>query len=567
VTSLSLPGVPTWSVPQAPKAWVAGHRQALSAVGLALVAAIAYRLTFVTMMANLGLDTPLAYLPLMPFIALGLGLLVIHRHRDVPPPARDRIVDTVVGVPLLILALFLVTIVPAVSSTYYWSDRPDVLSLACFATGGVILIFGLGWFWRLRWPLVFLLLAWPALYLRFLTRLLLEFTDVTNGILAAIVPHLPIGVTSGAAAGSLVVQQAHGAPITVSVSTACAGADGVLAFALIGGAFLTTRAGGAGRRVLWLLTGMLFAFTMNLVRITSVLALVSLGHPGFALGAYHAVIGLVIFTIVVGLMALLTKPFGLRTPEDLPAQKPSRPARALSWRVRALITATLSAFSILVGIADASLAPYAAFADGTGAPTVARFTTSAAPASWSVSHVADYPWAAQYFGKSSTFERFAVRDNRAHFVYADVVRTKSRSALAAYNVQNCFLFHRYKVTSNERTDLGNGVTGLLLSYTVDGTGAKWSTASWAWPVRYNGQTYYERILLTASTAALTSAAPSAAPPAPSRPVASPEGWVFRLIGQVTGQVSPANKVQTAANTSLQRIAIDLVAATLRERTA
>ena len=144
---------------------------------------------------------------------------------------------------------------------------------------------------------------------------------------------------------------------------------------------------------------------------------------------------------------------------------------------------TLTAFSVLVGIADASLAPYAAFADGTGAPTVARFTTSAAPASWNVSHVADYPWAAQYFGKSSTFERFAVRDNKAHFVYADVVRTKSRSALAAYNVQNCFLFHRYHVTSNERTDLGHGVTGLLLSYTVDGTGAKWSTASWAWPVR------------------------------------------------------------------------------------
>jgi hypothetical protein len=89
------------------------------------------------------------------------------------------------------------------------------------------MIFGLGWFWRLRWPLMFLLLAWPALYLRFLTRLLLEFTDVTNGVLAGVVPHLPLGVSTGTTAGTLVIAQAHGAPITVSVSTACAGADGV----------------------------------------------------------------------------------------------------------------------------------------------------------------------------------------------------------------------------------------------------------------------------------------------------------------------------------------------------
>ena len=53
-----------------------------------------------------------------------------------PPPARDRIIDTVVGVPLLLVALFLVTVVPAVSSTYYWSERPDVLSLAVYDARG-----------------------------------------------------------------------------------------------------------------------------------------------------------------------------------------------------------------------------------------------------------------------------------------------------------------------------------------------------------------------------------------------------------------------------------------------
>jgi exosortase/archaeosortase family protein len=559
--------VPRWSPPVGLVDWARRNARPLVALALALVAAVTYRLTLVTMMANLGLDTPLAYLPLLPFISLALGLAVIHRHRDAPAPARDRIVDTVVGLPLMLVSLFLVTVVPAVSSTYYWSERPDVLSLACFATGAVILVFGLGWFWRLRWPLVFLLLAWPALYLRFLTRLLLEFTHATNSVLAAIVPHLPLGVTPGAGAGSLLVQQSHGAPITVSVSTACAGADGVLAFALVGGAFLTTRAGSTTRRLLWLATGMTLAFAMNVVRITSVLGLVALDHPTFALGAYHAVIGLVIFVGVTALMARLTTTFGLLTPSALPPQKAAKPARRLSRRLRVLAAAVLAGFTILVGLADASLGPYAAFADGSGAPTVARFDSSAAPAGWNIAHMADYPWAAQYFGKSSSFQRYTVSDSRGHFVYADVVRTKNRAALAAYNVQNCFLFHRYRLTSNERTDLGRGVTGLLLSYTADPSKSKWSTVSWAWPVRVNGETYYERILLTASTAALTGAPGIAAPPAPAKPSGEADGWVLRVIGHFAGQKPSTTKLQSGANLTLQHIARNLVAATLGERTA
>lgn len=545
-------------------AWIRAHGQVLAAFALAVTAAGAYRLTLKTLLANLGLDTPLAYLPLMPFIALALAVVVIQRHRDQPAPSRDRTVDVVVGLPLLIVALFLITVVPAVASTYYWSDRPDVLSLACFTTGSIIMVFGLGWFWRLRWPLVFLLLAWPALYLRFLTQLLLKFTDVTNSILAKIVPHLPLGITPGSGAGTLIVAQAHGSPITVSVSTACAGADGVLAFALIGGAFLTTRSGRTSRKVLWLVTGMLIAFAMNVVRITSVLGLVALGHPDFALGAYHAAIGLVIFSVVVTVMALLTPRFGLNSPPAGESQKAARPPRVLSRRTRFVSAVALAAFTGLIGVADASLAPYAAFADGSGAPRVSAFTPAAAPPNWSVTHIGDYPWAAQYFGRSSTFDRFAVSDVRGHVVYADVVRTKNRSALAAYNVQNCFLFHRYHIDSNQRTDLGNGVTGLLLSYTVDRTHAKWSTVSWAWPIRMGSQTYYERILLTGSTTALStlsSAQPGAAV------TTAPEGWMLRALGRVMGQQAPHSTVVSGANVQLHGIAKQLVTAAIRTRTA
>jgi hypothetical protein len=83
-------------------------------------------------------------------------------------------------------------------------------------------------------------------------------------------------------------------------------------------------------------------------------------------------------------------------------------------------------------------------------------------------------------------------------VYADVVRTDDRGSLDAYNLQNCFLFHNYSISTSQRIDVGNGVTALLLNYSDPGTKARWATVSWAWPVDNKGKTYYERVALTSS---------------------------------------------------------------------
>jgi hypothetical protein len=193
--------------------------------------------------------------------------------------------------------------------------------------------------------------------------------------------------------------------------------------------------------------------------------------------------------------------FGLRPRDPVaPAKKASFTAAAAPRTTRRLVVLAglLAVLSLLVALADHGLAPYAAFEDGFGAPKVQPFSGDSAPAGWQIYHEADYPWAQQYFGANSTFQRYTVSSGAGGLVFADVVRTDDRGALDAYNLQNCFLFHNYSIVTSRRVDLGNGVTGLLLNYADSREHAQWATVSWAWPVNVNGETHYERVALTSN---------------------------------------------------------------------
>ncbi len=500
-------------------AWARRHRVLWPAAGIVLVTAVAYSLTLGSMFDYLRLETPLAYLPLLPFFSIGIALFTAHRYRNVSAGIRDRQIDFLIGIPMIVFAMLLITIVPALASTYYWSNRPDVLSMALFAGGLITIFYGINWFWRLKGALVFLVLMWPALYLNIMPGVMQSFTDATNGALAKVVHLLPLGVSLTGQPGLLSVHQASGAPLTVSVGTACSGANSVLGFLLIGAAILTAVGGGGPRKLLWMIVGLGLTFAVNVLRLTSILALASAGHPDLALGGYHAVIGLILFTLVIAAMMRLLPLFGLRPRPDVVATGRSRqltPAvpRPVTVRRRRIVIGTMTALAVLVGLANQGLAPYAAFQDGTGSPSVLPFSTTSAPGGMQVSYYQDYPWAKQYFGANSTFTRYYVSGApssskspktttaalvQTNLVYADVVRTDDKGSLDAYNLQNCFLFHDYNITTSQRIDVGDGVTALLLNYAAPGNPPqRWATVSWAWPVDYKGQTYFERVTLTSS---------------------------------------------------------------------
>ena len=546
--------------------WLSTHRRWLPAIGLVLAAVVAYHYTLSSMVDYLVLDTPLAYLPLLPLFAIGIAYFTVWRYRGTPPPTRDRQLDLLIGIPVLAVAAALITVVPTLASTYYWTDRADVLSLAIFVAGAVIVLYGTTWFWRLRTALLFLVLMWPALYLHLLAGVMQTFTDATNGALAGIVQRFgALGVTLSGGEGNLTLQPLHdGAPILINVGSACSGANSVLGFALIGGAMLTMMRGGFVRKLSWLVTGLVLCFLLNVLRLVSILALARIGHPGLALGGYHAVIGLVLFATATLIMMALIGRFGLSFREPIisgPIAREVAPERS-PWTRRRI--AAVAAFVASIGLlfaADSQLAPYAAFADGSGVARVAAFPSASLPSTWLTSHVDSYPWAKQYFGEDSSFDRYTVTSGNHGVVYADVVRTSDRSSLDAYNLQNCFLFHNYSITTSRRIDLSNDVTGLLLNYSDPATKERWSTVSWAWPVLYKGTTYYERIALTSSLFTGSSSGPNVQPGGDGL-----RGIFLDLVNTVTGgggQDAKTDAAYTSADKNLEDVAGSLVAGTIR----
>jgi exosortase/archaeosortase family protein len=480
---------------------LARYRALWPAAGIVVATVVAYHLTLASFADYLRLETPLAYLPLLPLFTLGLALLAARRHRNAPA-VRDRQIDLIVGVPILLAAIALVTVVPTIASTYYWTNRPDVLSMAFFVAGAVVLCHGVAWAWRLRAPLAFLLLMWPALYLHVMAGLMQSFTAATNTVLALFV-HRLLGVTVVPVANDspqLVVHPAHLAPVSISVGSACSGADSVLGFLLLGGAILTAMHGGAGRKLLWMAAGLGVTFVANIVRITSIVALAGAGHADFAINTFHTWSGLILFFAVMLLMATSLSRFGLRLEDDVAGDVAPAPAPLPTPRsVRRAAIASLVGLTALLAVADHSLTTYAAFDDGYGAPTVHPFgPTTSAPSAYRIEMNGTYPWARQYFGPNSTFTRYLVLGASAQLTYADVVLTDDRGSLDAYNLQNCYLFHNYDIASTDHIDLGNGVTGLLLNYADRASHGRWATVSWAWPVDRDGKAFYERIVLTSS---------------------------------------------------------------------
>lgn len=155
-----------------------------------------------------------------------------------------------------------------------------------------------------------------------------------------------------------------------------------------------------------------------------------------------------------------------------------------------------------------------------------------------------FPWARQYFGPNSTFTRYFVLGTGAQMTYADVVVTDDRGSLDAYNLQNCYLFHNYNIVTTSDVDLGSGVTGLLLNYSDNQKKQRWATVSWAWPVNRNGQTFYERIVLTSNLDAH-------GPDADVSPSGGLHDFFLSLVNMVAGGKSDAKS--TAAYHDADRV--------------
>ncbi len=471
---------------------------------LALIIIVAaYRVSLEKLMASMRLDTPLAHLALVPFIALGLA--AIARNNDSGPAIHDRQLDWIVGLLLSLAALGANVILPTRLSADFWVWRIDLLTLPMFVGGVITLLFGVRTLWKFRYAVGFLFLAWPYPYTLVLDRWLGRFTQLTISVLDLTLQRITIATKVPGSDSNFAVMH-NLETITMSVASACSGANGMIGFVLVASAFLLVLDGSKKRKAAWLATGALLVWVLNVVRILIIFWAARKWGKTVAIDGFHPYVGLVVFNVAIIAMVILLKPFRLKVryaakSKDLlqpgPAPKTYRPQLPV-----ALLC--VSAMSLGVGVFNGQLENYDRIADSLGTPRLADFATSQeTPTGWNLSTVATYPEYERFFGDNSLWTRYAYVSNGepdAAFtanvpIIVDVVETPDRDALNAYGIEECYTFHGYSITGKQSVYLGQNLTGEMMSWTSSKTGYTYTQVYWHWPIKTSSGTEYERVTL------------------------------------------------------------------------
>ena len=472
-------------------------RRAAALVGLGL---LAYNYSLLTLARGLTLQTPLAYVALVPIIALILGVI---RLRTEPPGLNihDRQVDWIVGFGLLGITAVILIMAPNPTSSTFWLQRIDLLTLPLFVAGLISLLFGVRRVWALKAPLAFLLLAWPIPFTLFLSQTAGPFADLTSGIVGGFTRVVPVA-RQGVFAPDIFMVGSGPHAFAVSIGSACAGVNSLVGFLLLGAALLFVVRGPAVRRATWLGLGLGLVFGLNVLRIIVILAVGAAFGQDLALEILHPVAGMIVFSIgVFGMVAMVPR-FGLHfidvsRPVAVAETSTPNPVR----RVRPALLVALG-LTLVLGATNAAFARYEAISAGL---TDARLSTfdvrTAQVAGWKTQFVAHFIQARQYFGPTATWERVlylptakaAITSTKS--VYVDVITTDNPATFTAYGLEACYTFHGYTIASVTTVDVGAGVRGQVIDYTNNKVGIDWSALWWEWPYTEKGKTRYERIVV------------------------------------------------------------------------
>jgi exosortase/archaeosortase family protein len=478
------------------------QRRALLAIGLV---AVAFHYSLSTLVRTLGDQTPLAYLGLVPVIALLLAAASI-RPSVGEPPIHDRQVDYIIGVPMLLGALTFNILMPVRMSTLFWLYRMDLVALPLFVAGTITLLFGVRTLWRLRIPVGFLILAWPLPYTTMLLDSLSSFTNSTLSALNVLL-HVDHVAAPSPAQGQGIYTVTHaGHTFSVSVASACSGVNGVVGYLLIGIAFLAIVKGGWAPKLIWLALGLIGVWMSNVARIFLILFAGAHWGQHFAIEVLHPFIGLLMFNLTVAAMVVLMSRFPLHievSPRDAVVSTSAHVRQAVP-KAKAAV-AVLVALALLGYLADSALRSYDLVLNSLGAPRLVSFSDSPSkPKGWSVVKTNIYTWATPFFGDDSTWYRYSYYfggDTSAPLrstanVVSDVINTSDLNSFSTYGIEACYRFHGYKLHSIRTVDLGGGVAGNVLAYYNPSTRSDWTTVYWHWPVKTaSGKTRYERITL------------------------------------------------------------------------
>src|SRR5580692_5150955 len=286
-------------------------RTSVQMAALLGVVVIAYSYSLTTLLQLADLNTPLAYVSLVPLISLMLAYMHA-KPRQAEPAIHDRQTDYIIGIPLMVAAYLVNRLLPSKLSAMFWVWRIDLLTLPFFVAGAVAVIFGVRVLWRQKVAVGFLFLAWPYPYSTVLLSVLNAFTSATLFAMAWVVKTTHIATLEGPLSGGVFSVVHNGHAFSLSVVSACSGVSSVVGFLLVGTAFAATVRGPWIRKLIWLAGGMVLLWVINVGRITLIFWAGKQAGEHFAIDILHPYIGLFTFTIGVVIMILFIKPMGLR---------------------------------------------------------------------------------------------------------------------------------------------------------------------------------------------------------------------------------------------------------------
>jgi exosortase/archaeosortase family protein len=474
-----------------------------------VVVIVAYHYTLVSLVQNVDLQTPLAYIGLVPGIAIALAAARARPLRA-EPAIHDRQLDWIVGVPLIAAAMVVDLVLPYKYSAMFWVWRLDLVSLPLFVAGAVSIIFGSRVLWRQKLAVSYLLLAWPLPYSFLLLDVLNGFTNLTIRALDSIVKVVTVAKPIPGSSDLFQVVH-HGVTFPLSVVSACSGVDGVVGFLLVGSAFAALVTGPLLLKIVWLAGGMFLLWAINLGRIVFIFWAGREWGEHIAINILHPFIGLVTFSLGVVVMILVMGWFRLRMNFLLPSgdmtTSPKKAAKPTSPAVKSFLPALgiLAVVALVLGTNNTTLKEFNLVANAAGEAKLASYSQDpATPAGWAVQYETAYTWAQPYFGDNSTWLRYEYfakgTGGNLHTnlpITADVINTTSLESFSAYNVQACYNFHGYAMRDVAQVALGGGIEGQALSYST-GSNGDWTIVYWIWPVKpktSGGSTHYERVIL------------------------------------------------------------------------
>jgi exosortase len=468
-----------------------------TAAALALVL-VAYHTSLWSLVRGITVDTPLAYLGLVPIISMGLGY-VLARPVAGEPEIHDRMVDRIVAVPLIMVALVALVLLPSRMSVVYWLWRIDLLTMPFFVAGVITLLFGVRMLWRTKAAVLFLFLAWPMPSRWAVQSLLDHLSDLTAGAVRIILSVLPLAESVPGDNTSFIIP--HGQEgFRVQIASACSGANGLVGFLLLAGAVALVLRGGRWRKLAWLAVGSALMVVLNVARILLIIFVGRFAGETASIDVLHPGVGLITFNLGVLLMVLVAHRFGLQLPQRNGPSRTATVLRAVPTVRRSLLV--LLPVALLAGVFDNGLTRYDPIASSVGTPRLAGFARSGTDLDgFEAEPVATFANGKRFFGEDSTWVRFSYRgygttDLRSDVpVLADVINTSNLQSFSDFGLEACYQFHGYGMQDVRRVDLGSGVTGTVLRWQDPANGLKWTTLYWIWAVRQGAQIRYERVVL------------------------------------------------------------------------